>query len=390
MPHPDVPSALATPLSRAEKEKLLQKMYSLPHWLAIIRLFGYQDVPMEQAREEIKPVATEFGKEKVADACEVLVEIVPGKEPIARLKSHIRRMAFQILGPEPSPAATAPATSTSDSKTEPDQPRSPRKRKSKKSAVPPAPTAEDAVPASADTRSPIMEQYEAAKEKHPDMLLLFRIGDFYELFGEDAETAHRLLGLTLTTRDRTVTMAGFPHHQLETYLHKLLKEGQRVAVCEPVDDTLARGPIRREVTRVVTPGTDDEDDSPDAPKRLLARETPEGGGRPLKQPRHLVLNRYQAWLGERGHAYVAVADVSRTTPAVKPFITGLDFIVLRDETKLLVTVRPHLQAKHLQAIGELQKLFGPEYRPVRVWPTEGTDGWQWIEHAIDLAASKPS
>jgi DNA mismatch repair protein MutS len=58
------------------------------------------------------------------------------------------------------------------------------------------------------------------------MLLLFRMGDFYELFDQDAETAHKLLGLTLTTRDRTLVMAGFPHHQLEVYLHKLLKEGQ--------------------------------------------------------------------------------------------------------------------------------------------------------------------
>ena len=87
------------------------------------------------------------------------------------------------------------------------------------------------------------------------MLLLFRMGDFYELFDQDAETAHKLLGLTLTTRDRTLAMAGFPHHQLEVYLHKLLKEGQRVAICEPVEESLARGPIRREVTRVVTPGT---------------------------------------------------------------------------------------------------------------------------------------
>ena len=99
-----------------------------------------------------------------------------------------------------------------------------------------------------------MEQYRAAKEKHPDMLLVFRVGDFYELFAEDAETAHAVLGLTLTTRDRTVTMAGFPHHQLETYLHKLLKEGKRVAICEPVEDSLARGPIRREVQRVIVPG----------------------------------------------------------------------------------------------------------------------------------------
>ena len=101
-----------------------------------------------------------------------------------------------------------------------------------------------------------MQQYREAKEKHPDMLLLFRIGDFYELFGEDAETAHKLLGLTLTTRDQTLTMAGFPHHQLEAYLHKLLKEGRRIAICDQVEESLARGPIRREVTRVETPEGD--------------------------------------------------------------------------------------------------------------------------------------
>src|SRR2546425_6860746 len=104
------------------------------------------------------------------------------------------------------------------------------------------------------------------------------MGDFYELFGEDAETAHKLLGLTLTTRDRTLTMAGFPHHQLEVYLHKLLKEGQRVAICEPVEESLARGPIRREVTRVVTPGTIIEDGKSDAAQ---PEEKPEAGARPV-------------------------------------------------------------------------------------------------------------
>src|SRR5260370_39926884 len=88
------------------------------------------------------------------------------------------------------------------------------------------------------------------------------MGDFYELFDQDAEKAHKLLGLTLTTRDRTLSMAGFPHHQLENYLHKLLQAGQRVAVCEPVDESLARGPIRREVTRVVTPGNIIEESPP--------------------------------------------------------------------------------------------------------------------------------
>jgi DNA mismatch repair protein MutS len=99
-----------------------------------------------------------------------------------------------------------------------------------------------------------MQRYREAKEKHPGMVLLFRIGDFYEVFGEDAEMAHKVRGLTLTRRDKE-TMAGFPHHQLEAYLHKLLKSGTRVAICDQVDETPAHGPVRREVTRVVTPGT---------------------------------------------------------------------------------------------------------------------------------------
>ena len=96
----------------------------------------------------------------------------------------------------------------------------------------------------------LIEQYHAAKERHPNMLLLFRVGDFYELYGEDAETATRILGLTLTSRDRILPMAGFPHHQLETYLHRLLKAGQRVAICEQVES--AAGKVPGEITPVNT------------------------------------------------------------------------------------------------------------------------------------------
>ncbi len=205
-------------------------MYTLPHWIEVIRLFGYQTLAMDKAREQIKPVADEFGKEPVANACEVLVEIVPGKEPVARLKSHIKRMAFQILGPESATTANASIVPAATTQAESEPPQSIRKRKSKKPAPALAPPPAE-VKAEAGGRSAIMQQYRAAKEKHPDMLLLFRMGDFYELFDQDAEDAHKLLGLTLTTRDRAVVMAGFPHHQLETYLHKLLKEGKRVAVC---------------------------------------------------------------------------------------------------------------------------------------------------------------
>jgi DNA mismatch repair protein MutS len=110
------------------------------------------------------------------------------------------------------------------------------------------------------TPTPMMQQYLEAKERHPGMLLLFRMGDFFELFGDDAHVAARVLQLTLTSRDKTIPMAGFPHHALETHLHKLLKAGHRVAVCDQVEDAaLAKGLVRRDVVRVVTPGTVTED-----------------------------------------------------------------------------------------------------------------------------------
>ena len=105
----------------------------------------------------------------------------------------------------------------------------------------------------------MMRQYQDAKNACPDALLLFRMGDFYELFFDDARTAARLLGLALTSRDKgenAVPMAGFPHHQLESYLAKLVSLGTRVAICEQVEDPRqAKGLVKREVTRVVTPGT---------------------------------------------------------------------------------------------------------------------------------------
>lgn len=105
----------------------------------------------------------------------------------------------------------------------------------------------------------MMQQYQEAKDACGDALLLFRMGDFYELFLEDAKTAAQALGLTLTSRDKgedPIPMAGFPHHQLESYLGKLIRLGFRVAVCEQVEDPRkAKGLVRREVTRIVTPGT---------------------------------------------------------------------------------------------------------------------------------------
>jgi DNA mismatch repair protein MutS len=108
--------------------------------------------------------------------------------------------------------------------------------------------------------SPMMERYHAVKAQHPGAMLLFRMGDFYELFFEDAQNASRVLGLTLTSRDKSsenpIPMAGFPWHQLDTYLQKLIQSGFRAAICDQVEDPKkAKGLVRREVTRVVTPGT---------------------------------------------------------------------------------------------------------------------------------------
>jgi DNA mismatch repair protein MutS len=107
--------------------------------------------------------------------------------------------------------------------------------------------------------TPMMQQYRELKARDPEALLLFRMGDFYEMFGEDAERASALLGLALTSRDKgagAVPMAGFPHPALESYLAKLVEAGQRAAVCEQVEDPkLAKGLVKREVVRVVTPGT---------------------------------------------------------------------------------------------------------------------------------------
>jgi DNA mismatch repair protein MutS len=115
---------------------------------------------------------------------------------------------------------------------------------------------------SADT--PLMQQHRAIKQKYPDAILLFRVGDFYETFGEDAIHASRILGITLTKRNNgsasSSELAGFPHHALDTYLHKLVKGGFRVAICDQLEDPrLAKGIVKRGVTEMVTPGTATQD-----------------------------------------------------------------------------------------------------------------------------------
>jgi DNA mismatch repair protein MutS len=116
-------------------------------------------------------------------------------------------------------------------------------------------------PAAAAAHTPMMQQYLQIKAKYPEMLVLYRMGDFYELFFDDAEKAARLLDLTLTQRGASagmpIKMAGVPHHALEPYLVKLIKLGESAAICEQigVPEASSKGPIERKVVRVVTPGT---------------------------------------------------------------------------------------------------------------------------------------
>ncbi|AYD46518.1 DNA mismatch repair protein MutS [Arachidicoccus soli] len=107
--------------------------------------------------------------------------------------------------------------------------------------------------------TPLMQQHKAIKQKYPDAILLFRVGDFYETFGNDAVKAAQVLGITLTKRNNgdpdAMELAGFPHHALDTYLHKLVKAGFRVAVCDQLEDPKqAKGIVKRGVTELVTPG----------------------------------------------------------------------------------------------------------------------------------------
>jgi DNA mismatch repair protein MutS len=113
--------------------------------------------------------------------------------------------------------------------------------------------------------TPMMQQYLRIKAQYPDMLLFYRMGDFYELFHEDAEKASRLLGITLTKRGASngqpIRMAGVPYHAAEQYLAKLTKLGEAVAICEQIGDlskakgAISKGPVERQVTRILTPGT---------------------------------------------------------------------------------------------------------------------------------------
>lgn len=296
---PDRPASKPVPL--------YLRMYFQSEFIDLVRLLGYDGLPLPDGQEKFQKLIEKYGKHKMRAAAEEITVIDKASNPpIAKLTEQARKLAFGILGPPPMPVpppTQVPAATESPTSSPVDADpalarlnkrqlrcrlRDARRRlehngkrsfvgklAKKEIAVVEAemrrrgmdiPTPEQETPDSDPTEEPqkkeaptvtaVMQQYREAKERHPGMLLVFRCGDFYELFDRDAETAAKLLGLTVTTRDRTISMAGFPHHTLETNLKKLLHAGQRVAICEQVDgQSLAKGPVQHDVSRIVTPGT---------------------------------------------------------------------------------------------------------------------------------------
>ncbi|RMU60695.1 hypothetical protein ALP29_04944, partial [Pseudomonas syringae pv. avii] len=110
------------------------------------------------------------------------------------------------------------------------------------------------------SHTPMMQQYWRLKNQHPDQLMFYRMGDFYEIFYEDAKKAAKLLDITLTARGQSagqsIPMCGIPYHSLEGYLVKLVKLGESVVICEQIGDpATSKGPVERQVVRIITPGT---------------------------------------------------------------------------------------------------------------------------------------
>ncbi len=206
--------------------------------------------------------------------------------------------------------------------------------------------------------TPMMRQYHEAKRACPEALLLFRMGDFYELFYDDAKTAARILNLALTSRDKgenAIPMAGFPHHQLESYLAKLIAAGMRAAVCEQVEDPReAKGLVRREVTRVVTPGTITDEALLD-PRESNYLAALAGGDPAGLAWVELSTGRFVA----AAFAAAAVADqLARVAPAECLVADGDDALPPQFAERTMVTRRPDWAFAATEAAEALAGHFG--------------------------------
>lgn len=169
-----------------------------------------------------------------------------------------------------------------------------------------------------DAHTPMMQQYLKLKAQHPEILLFYRMGDFYELFYDDAKRASQLLDISLTKRGASagepIPMAGIPHHAVENYLAKLVNQGESVAICEQIGDpATTKGPVERKVVRIVTPGTiSDEALLQERQDNLLAAIWQDGKGFGYAT---LDISSGRFRLSEPADRETMAAELQRTNPA---------------------------------------------------------------------------
>ncbi|MGC8640605.1 MAG: DNA mismatch repair protein MutS [Isosphaeraceae bacterium] len=232
--------------------------------------------------------------------------------------------------------------------------------------------------------TPMMQQYRELKARDPDALLLFRMGDFYELFGDDAERASALLGIALTTRDRdkgdqAMPMAGFPHPALETYLAKIVQAGLRAAVCEQLEDPkLVKGLVKRDVVRVVTPGTLTDDALLDPKTANYLAAIVESGNKLGLAWIELSTGRFSL-TGVMRHELAD--EIARLNPA-ETLVSELSLDApwlkaLRASSGLAVTVRPSWDFQPEEARKTLYEQFG----------TTTLDGFGVDDRALEVQAA---
>ncbi len=223
--------------------------------------------------------------------------------------------------------------------------------------------------------TPMMKQYLDIKARHPDSILLYRMGDFYELFNEDAIVASKILGLTLTARNHGGTdktpLAGFPYHAVERYMPKLINAGLKVAVCEQVEDAAdAKGVVKREVTEIVTRGTAINENYLDAKTNnylasLYSVATPSRGALPATGQERYGLAYLDLSTGRfvvmEGQLEQVIHEVYRLGTQEVLFPENLDVPVelaqLRDQEKVLLTLLPKGLFQLAEGISALKRQF---------------------------------